>query len=193
MRYNKEVYDYDKYIEEMKKESKIQNELYKRIGITRNKIKKIEQRIPGITSKLQVSSCVKDLINLNKDIDKYSKELEYSKDRYHFFEQKVCAHDFGLIINSYYDSENKRTINNGICLECGAELNDIDETIFDHSIVLNEETVGVYNLEDYKSKLEMLKKRYNYYNTNYDFELGERIVNEMTEDAKSLKKKYGRL
>ena len=169
MRYNNETLNYKKYIE----------------------IKRIERKMPEKTSQIQINHELKVLDNLNKDINKFSKELEYSKARYHFFEQKVCAHDFGVIINKYTNDEGI-IYNSGICLECGAEINEKEAPIFSHSVYITEETSGALNIDDYKNKLDSLKKKYSYYNSAYSEEVGEMIVNEMYEEAKTLKRKFKR-
>ena len=191
MRYNRDVCDYNKFIEEMKKETKLQSELYKKIGMTRNKIKRLERELDIKTLELQKKKIIKDLLNYNKDLDKYANELEFSRARYHYFEQKVCNHDFGVIINTY-NSEGK-TISSGICLECDAEINDKEGKIFTHSVNISGETKGVLKIEDYKNRLEKLMKKHNYYNSSYDYDLGEQITNELYDEARSLKKKISRL
>ena len=192
MRYNENVYNYSRYIEEMEEETKIQKQLYKKIGITRHKIEKLQNDIASKTSEPQINRLLKLIDGLYKDINKYSTELEYSKLRQRFFEQKVCNHDFGVVINEFLNEEG-HNYSSGICLECDAELNEIEGKIFTHSINITKETSGVYNVEDYKKRLNELKGKYEYYNSNYDYDLGEQIVSELYSEAKTLKKKYSRL
>ena len=186
MRYNKKSSVFYDYINAMKREAELQSRYYKQIGMTRNKIKRLEREVSNNPSEPRMKRIIKLMDYYNNDINNYSTELEYSKSRQKFFEQKLCNHDFGLITSEYTDEYGKK-FQSGICLECEAELNELEAPIFTHSIVLSK-VVSSMSYPDYKKKLEEYKRISDYSNSGYDFDIGEKIVNEIVKDAKTYKK-----
>ena len=186
MRYNKNAPNYRDYVNAIKKETEVQSRYYKEIGITRNKIKRIEREIFNGVSESSERRLKKLIDYLNQDINKYKDELENSRTRQRFFEQKLCPHDFGLITNEYID-ENKKKYLSGFCLECDTEFNDIEGQLFNHSIIMNK-VAKTMSFEQYKRKLEKLKKLSQYSQNDYDYVIGENIVSEIMNEGKIRKK-----
>lgn len=182
MRYNKNIPEYNTYIETLKKETEIQKRYYREIGITRNKIKKTEKEIfNGVSD--EISKRLQKLIGYyNHDLDKYSNEIQNSRARQKFIEQKLCNHDFGLVTNEYIDDDGKK-YQSGFCLECDQEFNDVEGQIFIHSIYMNK-SINLMSFDSYKRKLTEYKIISLYAQNDYDYTIGENIVNAMMVDKK---------
>ena len=113
--------------------------------------------------------------------------IKNSDNKIYYLEQKICAHDFGVSMYSYYDYQ-EGEIRNGYCLECDKELNDVKGRLFTHEIFIKDELVGAMTIVEYKKRFEELKKLYNYEKSPNKDELGEIIINELIKEAKIKKK-----
>ena len=192
MKYNENAFDYEEYLKLIKEELAVQRKYYERIKLLRASIAELEEKLSSKMIDMDRISLVNELMRYNEEINDFTKEVYQSKEKQHFYEQYICAHEFGLILSMRRNDEG-RIISNGICLECDAELNDIEGKIFTHGIKLKKEIRGAMNIEDYKHKLKRLKKAYEYEKSSEQYTIGEQIVTDLVEEAKSLKKMYSRL
>ena len=180
MRYNEKAKDYPRYIESINREQQVQNRLYKQIQSINNKIKSIDKESHDQNRAQKLVEWYKE------DIKKLNSDIEQSKSRQKFYEQKICNHDFGIISCEYTD-ENNKTFQSGFCLDCDAEFDDQEGKIFLHSFNMNR-VLSSMTFGDYKNLLGELK-RIGDYDSEYDFLVGEKIIEDMVKRANNEKKK----
>ena len=188
MRYNEDAWEYDKTINQIKGERKFQKDNLKKLEKALSSIKKFEEdeKVKKYLA-LQENKQVKKYLSAKNDAKILDKEIKNSDNKIYYLEQKICAHDFGVSMysyNDYYEGE----IRNGYCLECGKEINDVKGRLFTHEIYIDEELVGTMTINEFKQRFEELKRLYNYDKSSDKFELGEKIIEELTKDAKIKKK-----
>lgn len=188
MRYNKDAEDYERYYNMVKIEERTQKNYYDKIRSLQDKINYLQGNLSRKNVEFDKDKVINELMKYNKKLDKYSKEIEYSKEKQHYLEQKICAHDFGIIIRSRYDEENDKVLNSGICLECGEEIVDVEGNIFKHSIVKSDDINNAMTFNEYVSRLQDYIYLYRYNESDYDYKIGEIIVSKLVDDAKKLKR-----
>ena len=78
MRFNRNVDNYHDYIKEIRKENILQGEYYKKMGMTRYRIKRLERKLAITTLDKQRKGIIKDINKCYNIINEYNKEVEHS-------------------------------------------------------------------------------------------------------------------
>lgn len=185
MKINEKSYDYLRNAESIEKEINIQNRLCRRIKEIKSKIVEAREEIK-LNEKQE--SRTNNLIEwYNSDIEKYLLKLENSKSRERFYQQNICSHDFGIITLEYMGDDGK-LYQDGFCLDCDLEIHDGNAPIFTHALKISE-VINSLSFQDYKNLLEELKRISDYDNNDYDYIIGEKIMDEIKRRTLSQKKK----
>ena len=179
MRYNENSPNYDRYIEMINLENNTQSRLLRDIEAKKNKIKELEKEVFTITNDIQKQRQLKLIKWYKDDINNKYVELESSKKRQQYYKQKICNHDFGLIVCEYVDDKGIM-YQDGFCLDCNLDIVEKEAPIFVHGIALNK-MISCMTFDETKEKLEELK-RISDYNTDYDYIIGEKIVDEIIKE-----------